>query len=553
MNNFLKILRKYKKDIFILVCISFGILFAYKDLPYVYFMHDEWRAQGLVLLEGWSAWINRFSFFELALGLKTSRLLGSMLNNIFYYCFPFQSYPFIIFTILTHGINSLLLYQFIYKLTKNKFVAFLSSLFFATSSATQQALSWIGASIQILGSTAFSLLSVFEIKRYIDTKKNKFFFIAVLFGYTGFLFKEIGAIALIYAIGSLLYVYHRGPLMKILTIWKKLWYIPVFSFSVLFVIPLFIKNAYTHMIFNSLYYPFVSLSQMVIPFRFMERLGSNFLSMNYPIIAGYNDAPTIANFITTDIVSIFFTFVMLIVLFFVYVKTKRKIIFLLAISWYFISFLPIAVSLIHKNSSYIDSRHLYIPYVGMSVILSIVTETIWLSIRARMKLTSKLLGIFVLTLIFIKQCSVTRREVYATAISGIQMKTFIDAFRKEQKRSVQPVKPVYYFVSDRNYYYVNNKLPFLLGSGYVISVIEYPNGSVPDEIIKKEMFLDFGSQGYFEKNGQGFGYYWDFDTLCSDIQTRTISLNQIIAYKYDSKTGILVNITDSIKKILNRY
>ena len=307
------------------------------------------------------------------------------------------------------------------------------------------------------------------------------------------------------------------------------------------------------MIFNSLYYPFVSLSQMVIPFRFMERLGSNFLSMNYPIIAGYNDAPTIANFITTDIVSIFFTFVMLIVLFFVYVKTKRKIIFLLAISWYFISFLPIAVSLIHKNSSYIDSRHLYKPYVGMSVILSIVTETIWLSIRARRKLTSKLLGIFVLTLIFIKQCSVTRREVYATAISGIQMKTFIDAFRKEQKRSVQPVKPVYYFVSDRNYYYVNNKLPFLLGSGYVISVIEYPNGSVPDEIIKKEMFLDFGSQGYFEKNGQGFGYYWDFDTLCSDIQTRTISLNQIIAYKYDSKTGILVNITDSIKKILNRY
>lgn len=549
-NIFQSILNKYWINIVIMIIITGAILYSYRDLPNIYFMHDEWRAQSGVFIDGITSWINRFSIMQLLLGLNRSKLLGALSNNIIYYFFPFRSDIFIYQFYSLHIANSFLLYFLIKKATKNTTIALLSSLFFATSSTGQQALSWIGAGLQILYTLFFSLISMLFIYQYIKKRNNKILAFALASCYLGYLFKEIGIIALPFLLVA---VFH-ACLKK----FSKFFYIIVVGLVLTMISLFFLRSGNIEsnikFVFNCVYYPFISMSQSFIPFRFMYRLGMWFMQFNYPVIAGYNDAPTIIHFIITDLLSIIFSTFIFISLFLVYKKTAYKNFFLVGLAWYFLSFVPISFALFNRNASYIDSRHLYMPMIGISILFAISIEAIVKLIRLhyRKLLTIQFAFLVFFFLFFYKQSSITAREVRETAISGIQMTTFIRAFKLIENSRVMPQKPVYYFSSDRNYYYEGNKLPFLLGSGYVLSVIEYPSGRIPKQVLEKEFLIDFGSQGYIESGDKGYGYYYDIKLLRADVKQGKFLPEQVIGFSYDSQTHEMTDITDKIQNEINK-
>lgn len=546
MLNIFKPTKFWKDVVFILIGIG-AILYCYQDLPGVYYMHDEWRTQASVLIGGVYA------------GLNYSRPLGAFINNLIYYYFPLRAHIFIVLSYALHIVNYILLYFLTQKYSKNIYLAFIASLLFATSSSGQQAVSWVGAGVQTLGSVMFSLLALYLLHLYVFKRKFVYIFTALVLGLISFLLKETGVILLPFflvalAVGILRSNTTFSTLVRYIQGARTYVFIATAGLvTTCFLLPLLVHQTFfTTWFFNCLYYPFVSLSQSIIPIRFMYRLGAGFLSINYPIISHYNDAPTIGYFITTDTVSIIFSSIFCVVLYFFYKRTKYKSLFVVGLSWYILSFMPLAYSLISRNSSYIDSRHMYMPMVGVSIMVAICILTLIKILKNHV--WSKILIyvlIGILCTAFIKQFTITKREVKETAISGIQMTTFIRSFNILNKYRSLPSKPVFYFESNRNYYYEGNKLPFLLGSGFVIGVIEYPTGKIPGGALIKGFLVDFGSQGYFESADKAYGYYYDYLSLIDGYRNKLFQVNQINGYKWNSDSNKLIDITDQVRIRLN--
>jgi len=214
-----------------------------------------------------------------------------------------------------------------------------------------------------------------------------------------------------------------------------------------------------------------------------------------------------------------------------------------------LSFVPVAFALPQRNSSYIDSRLLYNSMISVSIWFACIFSYISKKLE---KISSLLTPIFffLLVLVIYKQMTITMREVKGVAITGKQMTTFIASFKKYEVNYEGVSKPVYYFSSDKNFFYNNNKLPFLLGSGYIISLLDYPSGRIPKEALKNEFLVDFGAQGYIEDKTKGYGYYYDYQELLKSLQDNLFNVDQVIAYRFDSNTNKVSDITDKIRQQL---
>ncbi len=541
-------------QLIVLALIIIVILRAYHFLPSVYYLHDEWRALSDVFLYGVWTDIRNNSLIEIIFG--KGRMLGSFLNSVFYLYAPYNTTPFIISFLIAHILNSYFLYLLVIKETNSTFWAISSALLFATSSRYEQALTWIGAGNQTLYSALFSLISIMFL---LKADRSKIYFtISLLFACIGFLFKDASAyVFLLIFIYSIYYLIKRNnnfhfklfSLVSLSTVGLICIFIisKIYSSKVANTDGFGIVYILTKGVFNTVYYPIVSLSQFLIPFRFMERLGYGFLQFNYNFMFNDENRESIVHFILADFISVIGSILLLLVGYLLLRKRSiNKRLVYISLFWFVATLIPISFRLINRYDSYINSLYMYYGGMPFWILIGGMITAIhqYIQVRPYKKIMTMFL-IISFTFFIWKQIDITNREVRAEAIRGSDMKKFTQELMKIS--STLPEKPVILLESNKNYIREYNRTPFLLGDGFVLSVLLYPTGKIPDKVIANRLFETFGEHGYIEENDKGYGFYTDINKLIVDLQNGLFLKEQLVYWYYDGYIHKLENKTAELK------
>ena len=124
---------------FFIIILAIVVLVCYYKLFFTFYQQDEWGTLGYVMTEGLKGFLSGHSFASLITG--GGRPLAIPVQFVFYKFFPFQVFPFVLYAIFSHFVNSVMLFILMQKISRNAFIAVVTALFFATASAGQQPIS----------------------------------------------------------------------------------------------------------------------------------------------------------------------------------------------------------------------------------------------------------------------------------------------------------------------------------------------------------------------------------------------------------------------------
>jgi hypothetical protein len=302
--------------------------------------------------------------------------------------------------------------------------------------------------------------------------------------------------------------------------------------------------------FQIVYFPLVSLGQFFIPSQFMHRLAPLFARFNYGFMANTTADDLATSVIVADMISLFFSFVLLITMIIVYLKRtdfRKSIVFIL--SWYGISFVPMAVFTYERGSSYIESRYLYFSYFPVAVMVGFllnelrrVLERMSIKKSVAWVVTYLILAFFISKQITLMQRGINENIVYGNDIKAAML-TIRDAY------PVLPAKPIFFVEGDRKYFFDNNVLPFKLGTGYMLLLTFKDSPQIPMTMIGENYLSNFFEQGYKEIGDKGFGYYWNRSDLLELFKTnKSISVDQLVGIYYYGNDRRVRDTTSSIRK-----
>ena len=553
-----------KPRLFIAAIIISIVIFSCHGVFSLYFLNDELLQMGAVQKFGiLTGYLHVKTLVSILLG--NGRVLGALLNGLFFYFFKDSAIPFALFTIVIHTLNSYLAYLVAWKLTKNKNIAFITACVFSVPAAASQAFAWFGATTQTLGGMTFVLLALLLGIQGINEKKQSLRLLAWLFAYIAFLFKESS-----FFVFPLILLLPYVIKTKVETVyWRK--------FAVITIIVLFfgIYKAFDYFgipnvgsitpqtttvvskaVFQMGYFPLVSLGQFFIPPEFMHRFAPTFAKFNYTFMVNTTADDLATKVIVADLVSITLSFIFLILIMIIYLRKPnyRKEIMFIA-GWYVISFAPMAVFTYQRGTSYIESRYLYYSYFPVAMMIGYIMNEIRIYLELYVKRRSIThVIIYALLAIFIyKQIQLIQRSINENMAYGNDIKIAMSTIRNTY--STIPNKPIFYVEGDRKYFFDNNVLPFKLGSGYMLLLTfqNYPQISI--DLIGENYLSKFFDQGYKEIGEKGFGYYWNKKDLFELFKAnKDLSVEQVIGIYYYGNDQRVRDITQEIRSeiILNQ-
>lgn len=551
-----------KKQIFFSFFLLLIVLITYSQLINTFYQQDEWAFFGHALDSNLiSSIFSQYHFLEIIGG--TGRPLAASITFIFQYFLPFQPMPFLLFAITMQCLNSMLVFQVVRKISRSIFISFATGVFFATSSVSQQAVTWIAASSSALPSTFFSLLSILFYIYFLEKMQKKYLYLSSLNVLVAYFFRE-SAIVLVILLPFMYLLYSR----KTISIYRliKMHGILVFYFSLAIVFRIFsllflasydntagfvTRAGYpiVKLIFNIVLHPYLSFSQFYIPPAYMWQVADFFGKINYPRVWNTSLAPVVTETIGSSMISFMFSTILLVVLAGTYIydmKNRKLIIFSLFFT--FSSFLPYLF--IDKTNAYLDSRYYYFGAIGAGILFGIVLnflQIIFAKYRIPARLSFLLIGTIAFLYFYLQVVTIQDQIEQEVAIAS-ERKSFL-----AQLDRLQPTideKPIFYITGNTDYYIANHKVPFQQGMGYTLMVRYYSSGAISKKLINDGFLWDIQSQGYKEINGKGFGYFWDLDALRKDINSTSINKNHIYSFYYDVHNKRLINISDKVRKEL---
>jgi hypothetical protein len=525
----------------------------------VFYQQDEWAGVGDVIAYGSTRFLGKFSILSIFAG--SGRILGSIFNLIFYQYFTFQSWPFAVFSILVHAINTILLYYVSLKISKNTILSWLAAIIFVCFYGPVQAITWFAANTTTLPSATFVLASILLLLTFLETNNKKYLIFSEISAITAYLFKESGVI--IFVILPALYVTLSSKKISFIEVVKKFWPLGVYLLFCLVVVlrnylnipantAAFVANTpymKEKFLFNVLLYPVISVSQIFIPDIYLYKFATFFQSAMYPFINGNLMASSVRDNMTADVVSMYFSLIVIVVsvaMAFAVKKVGKVIRY--ALIFIGLSFLPYII--LRRGGSYLDSRYFYLGSAGGALLLS----ALLIGIADMFKKYTRfyryvliIMGIALCFYLFINIRLIRRSVAQLASVSSerIQLlKQFTHLY------PTLPNKPIVYISGDSNGYYglTNVKIPLEQGPGYTLMVWYFPMGGVPREFFQNDFLWGIRDQGYREVNGKGFGYFWDKNDLLNLFkQNPKLSENQIVAFYYKSNDRLLLDITPEIR------
>ncbi|MFZ2025199.1 MAG: hypothetical protein WAV51_02885 [Microgenomates group bacterium] len=547
-------MKKLNVVVFIILAFLVGVS-CYRVFS-LYFLNDELLLLGAVQGDGiLVGYAHSKTLFDILLG--NGRFLGGILNNISFYFFKDSAIPFAVFTLVIHTLNSYLAYLVAKKITKNDHIAFITACVFSVPATANQAISWFAATTQTLGGMTFVFLSILaSVKGYTD-KKRMWQIVAWIFAYIAFLFKESSffVFPLLLLLPSFITV--KAPRIQ----WKKYVYIltPLLILGGYKILQFFgialnqLQNGESLLkiakaLFNMGFYPLVSLGQFFVPLRFMLRIAPAFSKFNYGFMENVAVDNPINSVLVGDLVSVILSFGFIIFMIYIYAKHKpfqKGMLF--SLCWYILSFVPMAVFLNERNTSYVESRYLYFSFFPVAMMVGFFLTALRIKIETVMKnrVIAYMVVYSILAVFLYKQITLLQREINQNVLYGSGIKIAMSAIRGSYPTI--PNKPIFYVEGDRDFFYPNNPLPFQLGTGYMLSLTFMSNPVIPKELFKESYLWHFFDQGYKEIGNKGFGYYWNKKDLVELFKTnKDISVDQLVGIYYYGNDQRVRDITSSI-------
>lgn len=551
-----------KKQIFFSFFLLLIVLITYSQLINTFYQQDEWAFFGHALDSNLiSSIFSQYHFLEIIGG--TGRPLATSITFIFQYFLPFQPMPFLLFAIVMQFLNSMLVFQIARKISHSNFISFIAGVFFATSSVSQQAVTWIAASSSALPSTFFSLLSILFYIYFLKKLQRKYLYLSSLSVLVAYFFRE-SAIFLVILLPCMYLLYSKKPVSIYRLIKMHGILVLYFSLAIMFrIFSLLFLASYDNtagfvtrtefpvvkLIFNIVLHPYISFSQFYIPPTYMWQIADFFGKINYPRVWSTPLASVATETIGASMMSFIFSTILLVVLFGVYIydKKNRKLI-IFSLFFTFSSFLPYLF--IDKTNAYLDSRYYYFGAIGAGILFGILLNFLQV-VSAKYKIPARLsfllIGIIAFSYFYL-QITTIQDQIKQEVVIASERKSFL-----AQLDSLQPTidkKPIFFITGNTDYYIANHKVPFQQGMGYTLMVWYYSSGVISKKLINDGFLWDIQSQGYKEINGKGFGYFWDLDSLRKDINSTLINKNHIYSFYYDAHNKRLINISDKVKNEL---
>lgn len=520
------------------------------------YLNDEWLQLGYVRGVGlFAGFSDKLTILDMLVG--RGRLLGGMINNLFFHYFDDNPAPFILFALLFHLINSYLVYLLTKELTGKKLLAFITACVFSVPAAAHQAVSWLAASVQTVGGMTFVLLAILASIRGVKAKRLFSRLLPWVLAYIAFLFKEstffVFPLILIapYVAGA------RVHPAKVKLLF--LWFIPFVLLGFLKIFQLFGQDAVSalgRVILNMVMYPLISLSQFFIPFRFMLRFSVSFAGYFYSFLAGAGESNRAASVVVADLLAVICSFLFILGIAYLYAKRKpfRKTL-LFALVWYVLSFVPMAVFLPERNTSYLESRYLYFSFFPISLIAGIFILEIQRIIAGVTRNMKAAWGIAMVlfSLFMYKQITLLQREI---RWNGTDAKEIQHAMRAITSLYPSlPDRPVFLVEGDKTFYYAKIYLPFQEGAGYMLGLTfrDYP--VIPKELLGESFLAKHESEGYRAIGEKGYGFFGSKESLLVYLRLHPeISPDQIVSMYYYGFEGRLVDTTASVREyiLINR-
>lgn len=529
------------------LCSLLIISITYSGLFYAFYQQDEWMTLGLFKAYGFIGTLKGIGLVQILTGV--GRPLVIPIHYIFFHFFTFQVWPFAVFSILLHILNSLAIYLIMFLLSGSLGAAWIAGLFFAVSYNGSQAVSWFAASTTTLPSAFFLFLSILLFIIYIRNNKTLYLIWSQICVIISYFFKESSIILVVFL--PVLYMAYIKGKSAIIRVTRS--FLPLFTYFFFIVAITLIRlltpveqvgkfvgqvnGGIVRIIGNTIFYPILSFSQVFIPMPILHKVSDSLREVN----------------MMSDIVFLILSAVLLVCITITLIlgKPYRRELSIIVV-FTLLSFVPFAV--LERGASYLDSRYFYIGMAGGGMLLGMYTAICWDKLKLiRHRWLFRLVviaGIGFFGLYAYKNIQFIQRDIQLQVLNAQERIALLNHMK--QLYPVLPKNTVIYITGDHAGYYgiVNQKMPFQQGIGYTLMVWYFPEGNIIKDLLGPhgDFLWDIHSQGYMETNGNGFGYYWDKETMKVDmIGKKLFTKNQVIGLYYHNNTKKLEDITNVIR------
>lgn len=499
--------------------------FTYWKLTEHFFEQDEWMGLGHLFVLGSKILTEGGNLYEVFF-FGAGRPLATLINSIFYTLFGFNTLPLALFSIFLQATTMYFLFVLLRRLGSGFWVSLFATTFFGINATSAQVVTWF-SSLAVILSSLFLVVSTIVFVDFVNSKDTKKLVLSFIMFYLSFLTKEINVL---FGLLFLLYHYRFGGknIRKSLIVSLPFLAIGILSFS-RYIWSFFLRSEQVGLIIKSsslgprlllenlILVPTASFSQIFIPPEKMYL----FTRKIFFLFKGFDPGDLVVQTTLATQFSVAISVVLVVLIIYLYRRgflARRNLlmgflVYLLAVSPYVI---------IQKGgSAYLEGRYYYLAVLGVSVIFAGLK-----GLEKQGK--QRVLLFFILLLYLIMQAgaiqsSLSRKvEFSRRRIDLVQKLMSIDL--KENKRNV------FYIASDQEY--LGQPLPFQQGIGYTLMVIYYPQGVIPEEFLAKNHLWNIGSQGYFEFQPFGFGYFSDKEALGEFMTQKKISDYKLISLEY---------------------
>lgn len=528
-------------------------LFTFFNLPKTFYQQDEWQTLGQNLAGGMGIFAN---INPLQLLFGEIRPLTLVMNLLFLGFFRFTVVPTAVFGILFQIINAALTFYLTDKITKNKLIALLASLFLVTNSVSHQAVTWASA-IGTLPATTLILAAVIYYLKYFEKEKKEYLLFGLISMILSLLFKGVGLFLFI-LLPLMFFIYKIKSInvKNIIAVLKvNSWLLGFGSLMVLVRLGLFFlrtenvagqinigsKSVILITTLSRMFlYPLTSLFQIFVPPLDLYSLTIPFAKMQYKFLVGSPLTDLVAQSMVADMFAIVGSTLIIGFLAFMAYKYKNKIInrnIFFALSFLFLSFLPYVV--LNRDSSYLSSRYFYVGVIPAGIIFGYLVYFL-ANIHKYLKWI-----IFTLVFLFLfHHLSIIRGDIDYQVKIGNERMAILNGIK-----SLYPSlgKNSIFYVTSNKQYSGDITNPFQSGLGYILEVWYYDSGSIPKEYLKEDFLWDLGAEGYKKSGEYGFGYFQNIDKMTKEMKEKKISMKTVHGFYFDSKTQQVSDITNDLK------
>ena len=530
------------------------IIFTFIDLPKTFYQQDEWQVLGHNLVQG----IENITIYTSPIQLLFAE--GRPLSTAMYFpllgYFKFTVIPATILAIFLHFLNSVLLFQLVNFLTKNKIISLLAAAFLIVNSVSHQAVTWVSANNTLPAATLI-LISLITYFKYLDIKKRKYFYISIISAILSLYFKGVGLF--LYILLPLLpFIYKGIPITKknILSILRDNFIFIIFGFLMFGIRfgSVFFRTqdvagfasgggsgSFIYTVFlRVILYPLSSLFQIFVPPLDLYSITPVITKMQYKFLVGSPLVDLVAQSIVADMIAILGSILILLFLIFMMRRSKDKIIsrnVWFAIAFFILSFLPYIV--LDRESSYLSSRYFYVGAMGAGILFGYIIYFLTSAKRYAKLVVFPLVFIFLL-----HHANIVRGDIDYQVKLGNERRAVLNGI-KTLKPELDN-RTVFYVTSDKEYYGpITN--PFQNGLGYVLGVWYYDSGNIPDQFLEENFLWDLGAEGYREKGDLGFGYFQDIDKMAEEMKKNNLKQDVVHAFFIRSSDTRVIDITEEIR------